>query len=55
MNLEDLAKDTYPELLLGAARELVKEQARADEARLRRRERRSQRRGLVAHLLGRRG
>ncbi len=55
MNLEDLAKETYPELLLGAAQELVKEQARADEARLRRRERRQQRRALLAQLLGLRG
>ena len=52
MNLEDLAKDTYPELLLGAARDLIKEQARAEAAGIRRRERRAQRRGLVAQLLG---
>lgn len=54
MNLEDLGKDTYPELLLGAAQDLIKEQARAEAARTSRRERRAQRLGLIAHLLGRR-
>lgn len=52
MYLEDLARDTYPEMLLGAAQDLVKDLHRAEVLREQRLARRLRRRERIARLLG---